>query len=161
MKSKHSFLFLMISFLFFSCNEKPIFEASKSVGNFWHKDSIVRFDFEIYDTLQNHNIFLKIKANNDYPFSNLFLITSIKNSNQEIKKDTLEYIMTSVEGKMLGNGISKNKTSKLWFKEKYRFSKVGKHTITIEQALRKRGKIDGVEKLEGVSEIGLNIERYK
>jgi len=137
MNSKHSFLFLMISFLFFSCNEKPIFEASKSVGNFWHKDSIVSFDFEIHDTIQTYNVFLKIKANNDYPFSNLFLITSIKTPNEEVKKDTLEYIMTSVEGKILGNGYSKNKESKLWFKEKYHFSKIG------------------------VSEIGLNIERYK
>jgi len=75
--------------------------------------------------------------------------------------DTLEYLMTSVEGKILGNGFLKNKESKLWFKKKYYFSKIGKHTVSIQQSLRKRGEIDGIEKLEGISEIGLNVERYK
>jgi len=154
-------LLFIVCFFLFSCTEKPIFQVSKSVGNFWHKDSIVCFDFEIHDTLQAYNLFLKLKANNDYPFSNIFLITSIESPNEQIKRDTIEYLMTSVEGKILGNGFLKNKESKLWFKEKYYFSKIGKHTVSIQHSLRKRGEIDGIEKLEGISEIGLNVERYK
>jgi len=154
-------LFFIICFSLFSCNEKPVFKASKSVGDFWYRDSVVRFDFEVYDTLQAYNLFLILKANNDYPFSNIFLITSIENPNQQIKIDTLEYIMASVDGKILGNGFSKNKESRLWFKKNHYFSQTGKHTFGIQHALRKRVEIEGVEKLEGISEIGLNIERYK
>jgi len=161
MKLKPNILLFIACFLFFSCNEKPIFQASKSVGHFWHKDSIIPFCFDIKDTLQAYNLFLKLKASNDYPFSNIFLITSIESPNQQIKIDTLEYLMASAEGKILGNGFSKNKESKLWLKKKHYFSQIGKHTISVEQALRKRGEIEGVEKLKGISEIGLSIERYK
>jgi len=154
-------LLFTICFFLFSCNEKPVFETYRTINNFWHKDSIARFDFEVYDTLQAYNLFLKLKANDDYPFSNIFLITSIESPNEQIKMDTLEYLMTSVDGKILGNGFFKNKESKLWFKKKYYFSQIGKHTINIEQALRKKGEIEGVEKLDGISEIGLSVELYR
>src|SRR5690606_18708147 len=147
-------------FTLFSCGEKPVFTTYKSVGKSWHKDSIVSFDFEVQDTLQPYNLFLNLRANNDYPFSNIFIIASIESPSQQTKVDTLEYIMAAPGGKMLGNGFSDIKESKLWFKENYRFSENGKHIIRIGQALRKRSEVEGLEKLEGVSDVGLSIEKY-
>jgi len=156
---KISVTFLLVLTLF-SCGEKPMFDSYQSVGKSWHRDSIVNFNFEVKDTLQSYNLFLNFRANNNYEFSNIFLIASIESPNQQIKVDTLEYMMAAPDGKMLGNGFSDIKESKLWFKENYRFSELGKHTIRIEQALRKRNEVDGIEKLEGVSDVGLSIEKY-
>lgn len=150
----------VLAFTLFSCGEKPVFTTYKSVGKSWHKDSIVSFDFEVQDTLQAYNLFLNLRANNDYPFSNIFIIASIESPTEQTKVDTLEYIMATPDGKMLGNGFSDIKESKLWFKENYRFSENGKHIIRVEQALRKRSEVEGLEQLEGVSDVGLSIEKY-
>ncbi len=148
-------------FLLFSCGEKPVFDSYQSVGKSWHRDSIVSFDFEIQDSVVPYNLFLNIRANNNYPFSNIFLIVSHESPSEQIKVDTLEYIMASPDGKMLGNGFSDIKESKLWYKENYRFSETGKHSIRIEQALRKRNEVEGLERLDGVFDVGLSIEKHK
>ncbi len=150
-----------IAFLLFSCGEKPVFDSYQSVGNSWHRDSLVSFDFEVQDSAVAYNLFLNIRANSSYPFSNIFLIVSHESPSEQIKVDTLEYIMATPDGKMLGNGFSDIKESKLWYKENYRFSETGKHIIRIEQALRKRNEVEGLERLDGVSDVGLSIEKHK
>ncbi|SRR5690606_1607790 len=163
MKERFKFFsFLGLFFLTGSCSDqKQVFEMYKSVGSFWHKDSVVSFEFEAQDTLTTYNLFLNLRANNEYPFSNIFLIASIESPDGHIKKDTLEYLMASPDGKMLGNGFSDIKESKLWFKENYRFSETGKYIFKVEQALRKRTEVEGVEKLKGISDVGLTIELAK
>ncbi|MFA5556939.1 MAG: gliding motility lipoprotein GldH [Flavobacteriaceae bacterium] len=151
--------FLALFFLTVSCSDKKqVFQSYKSVGKSWHKDSIVSFEFEAKDTLMSYNLFLNVRANANYPFSNIFLIASIESPDGQIKKDTLEYTMASPDGTMLGNGFSDIKESKLWFKENYNFSETGKYTFKIEQALRNRNEVEGVEKLEGISDVGFSIE---
>lgn len=150
-----------VAFLLFSCGEKPVFDSYQSVGSAWHRDSIVSFDFEVRDSVVSYNLFLNIRANNKYPFNNIFLIVSHESPSEQIKVDTLEYIMAAPDGKMLGNGFSDIKESKLWFKENYRFSELGKHTLKIEQAMRKRNEVEGLERLEGVSDVGFSIEKFK
>lgn len=151
--------FLILFFFIVSCGDKKqVFDSYQSVGKSWHKDSIVSFEFETKDTLTLYNLFLNVRANNNYPFSNIFLIVSVESPEGQIKKDTLEYMMALPDGKMLGNGFSDIKESKLWFKENYRFSETGKYIFRIEQALRKRNEVEGVEKLEGISDVGLSIQ---
>src|SRR5690606_10376110 len=82
MKSSHKyFLLLVLFFVLVSCDSKQVFDSYKSVGKSWHKDNIVSFEFEATDTIANYNMFLNLRANNDYPFSNIFLITSIESPN--------------------------------------------------------------------------------
>lgn len=160
MKKINKYIFLVFfGLVLVSCDNNRVFDSYKSVGNGWHRDSLVVFEYEVRDTITSYNLFLTLRANNDYPFSNIFLITSIESPNGETKTDTLEYIMAAPDGTLLGNGFSDIKESKLWFKENYRFSHVGKHLITIEQALRKRNEVEGVEVLEGISEVGFRIEK--
>lgn len=151
-------LVFILFLLMISCDKKQVFDSYQTIDNSWHKDSIVSFDFEISDTIIPYNLFLNIRANNNYPYSNIFLITSLESPNQEIKIDTLEYLMAAPNGQLLGNGVSDLKESKLWYKGNYRFSEVGKHTIRIEQAMRKRNEIEGLEHLEGILDVGFRIE---
>lgn len=154
-------LFLMLLCVVLSCNSNQVFDSYTSVGKSWNKDNVVSFEFEAKDTLTEYNMFLNLRANNDYPFSNIFLITSIESPNATIKVDTLEYIMAAPDGRMLGNGFSDIKESKLWYKANYRFTEIGVHSIKIEQAQRARGKTEGIEELEGVLDVGFRIEKVK
>lgn len=157
MKINNSILFLLVTFLFFSCDKKRVFDAYKSVGNSWHKDSIVSFDLPILDSTKRYNLFVNLRANNDYPYNNLFLIVSLEMPNGYTKVDTLEYQMANPDGELLGNGFTDLKESKLFYKEKVRFR--GKYKVNIKQSLRESGKIEGTKTLEGITDVGFRIEK--
>jgi gliding motility-associated lipoprotein GldH len=159
MKTINKYIVLVFcSLALISCDNNRVFDSYKSVGNGWHRDSLVVFEYEVQDTVKPYDLFLTLRANNDYPFSNIFVIASLESPSGETKTDTLEYLMAAPDGTLLGNGFSDIKESKLWLKDDYKFSQKGKHVITIEQALRKRNEVEGVEVLEGISEVGLRIE---
>ena len=66
--------------------------------------------------------------------------------------------MANPEGEWLGKGASL-KERKLWYKEGVTFPNKGIYTFEIEQADRSLGKVDGVENLKGISEVGFQIEK--
>jgi gliding motility-associated lipoprotein GldH len=144
----------------FSCDEDRVFDQYKSVGKAWHKDSIVSFDLPLVDTTKTYNLFVNLRANNNYPYNNLFLIVSMDHPNMMTQVDTLEYLMANEEGRLLGEGFSDIKESKLFFKEKLRF-KTGEYKVHVRHAVRENGKVAGVESLKGISEVGFRIEYAK
>lgn len=102
-----------------------------------------------------------IRNNEEYDFSNLFLITTLQLPDNKAVIDTLEYEMATPEGKWLGYGYSSVKESKLWLKENFRFSPSGKYTLKIEQAMRKVGENEGVSLLKGITEVGFQVEKIE
>ena len=157
MRIKNSSLLLLVAILFFSCDKKRVFDEYKSVGNAWHKDSIVSFNLPELDSTKRYNLFINLRDNNNYQYNNLFLIVALEKANGFTKVDTLEYQMADADGSLLGNGFSDIKESKLYYKENVEFK--GKYKVHIKQAVRETGKIPGVIALEGITEIGLRIEK--
>jgi gliding motility-associated lipoprotein GldH len=157
MRKRNSALLFLVVLLFFSCDKKRVFDDYKSVGNAWNKDSIVTFDLPELDSTKQYDLFVNLRANNNYPFNNLFLIVSLELPNGFTKVDTLEYQMANPDGTLLGDGFSDIKESKLVYKEKVRFR--GKYKVHIKQAVRENGKVPGVNALEGITEVGFRIEK--
>ena len=158
MKIKNSILLLLVALLVISCDKNRVFDEYKSVGNSWHKDSIVSFNLPQLDQEKKFNLFVTIRDNNDYPFNNMFLIVSMEQPNKKVLVDTLEYQMTEADGSLLGNGFTDVKESKLFYKENVKFNLKGKYKVNIQHANRQTGKVPGVTKLEGISEVGFRIE---
>jgi gliding motility-associated lipoprotein GldH len=154
---KNSALLLLVVILFSSCDKKRVFDEYKSVGSAWHKDSIVRFDLPELDSTKRYNLFVNLRANNNYQFNNLFLIVALELPNGFTKVDTLEYQMAEPDGTLLGNGFSDIKESKLFYKENVRFK--SKYKVYIKQAVRENGKVPGVTALDGITEVGFRIEK--
>ena len=157
MKIRNSVLLLLVAILFFSCDKKRVFDEYKSVGNAWHKDSIVTFNLPELDSTKRYNLFVTLRDNSNYPFNNLFLIVAIERPNGFTKVDTLEYQMANPDGSLMGDGFSDIKESKLFYKEKVRFK--GKYKVLIKQAVRENGKVPGVTALEGITDVGFRIEK--
>ena len=157
MRIKNSALLLIVAIIFFSCDKERVFDEYKSVGNAWHKDSIVSFNLPELDSTKRYNLFINLRDNNNYQYNNLFLIVALEKANGFTKVDTLEYQMADADGTLLGNGFSDIKESKLYYKENVEFK--GKYKVHIKQAVRETGKIPGVIALEGITEIGLRIEK--
>lgn len=158
MKIKNSILFILLLLLVISCDKRSVFDEYKSVGNAWHKDSIVTFELPKLDSKKFFNLYVNIRDNDDYPFNNLFLIVSLEQPNRKVKVDTLEYQMTNPDGTLLGNGFSDIKESKLFYKDKVKFTQKGIYKIHIQQANRQTGKIEGVNALPGITDVGFRIE---
>jgi gliding motility-associated lipoprotein GldH len=157
-------IMLLFTVVFYtsSCTRDMVYNQFKSVeNNQWHKDSIVNFVFSSTDTLQKNNIFITLRNNKDYEFSNLFLIVGIQFPNNYKIVDTLEYEMTTPEGRFLGSGISDIKENKLEYKTNVTFSIKGDYLISIQQAMRKTRDIEGLSYLEGITDVGVQIEKAK
>lgn len=149
---------LLVIFCFFSCDKSQVFDEYYTFKNGWDKKNIVNFTFDQEVSKKPQNVFINIRTTDDYEFNNLFLIAKLEQPNGKTKVDTLEYQMANPDGTMLGNGFSDVKESKLWYKENYLFSEKGKYKVSFQQAVRQTGKVKGVEKLNGIIEIGLRIE---
>lgn len=145
-----------------ACSEGMVFDQFKSMkDNQWHKDSIIHFTVNSSDTISKNNIYINLRNNKDYEFSNLFLIVGIKFPNNYQIVDTLEYEMTTPEGNFLGTGFSDIKENKLEFKTNVTFPVVGNYDFQIQHAMRKSRKIEGIEYLNGITDVGLRIEKAK
>lgn len=151
------FLFLGL-LIFASCDKTRVYDDYQSIPGEWHRDSLVRFNFQAPDTLKNYNLFLNLRNNSDYPFSNIYLITELNFPNGKVVSDTLQYEMAAPSGEWLGTGFGDVKESKLWYKEKIRFTETGEYLVTIQQAMRRRDSVEGIQYLEGITEVGFRIE---
>ncbi|WP_432672222.1 gliding motility lipoprotein GldH [Flavobacterium sp. SM2513] len=158
MTLKSSFLVLLMVFCLISCDKKRVFDDYKSVGDAWVKDSIVEFDFKQEDTTTLYNLFVNLRANQAYQFNNLYVIVVMERPGGLTKVDTLQYQMTNPDGSLLGEGFSDIKESKLFYKENLRFDTIGDYKVKIQQAVRQTGKIEGIQALEGITEVGFRIE---
>lgn len=149
-------------YLLVSCDAKQVFDHYTVVPkNSWNKNDIIVFSFAIQDTITKNNLFIHIRNNKEYPFSNLFLITSMKFPNGQKIVDTLEYDMADATGKFLGRGFSDIKENKLLYKEHITFPISGAYTLEVQQAMRKNNEIDGVLSLGGVTDVGFRIEKQQ
>ena len=158
MSLKSSILLIIIAGLIISCDKKRVFDEYQSVGSTWNMKKEVVFELPKMDTLKKYNLFINLRANDNYKFNNLFLIVSLEQPNGLTKVDTLEYEMADVNGTLLGEGFSDIKESKLYYKESVKFKASENNKIHIKQAVRQTGKIEGVQDLEGITEIGFRVE---
>lgn len=143
-----------------SCTNNTIYNQYQHIENSeWHKDSIINFKINATDTISKNNLYVTLRNNKDYEFSNLFLIVGIKFPNNYQIVDTLEYEMTSPEGRFLGSGMTDIKENKLEYKTNVTFSLIGDYDISVQQAMRRTRDIDGLSTLKGITDVGLQIEK--
>jgi gliding motility-associated lipoprotein GldH len=158
MKIKNSILFILVTLSIISCDKKRVFDEYKSVGNTWHKDSIISFKLPKFESDKKYNLFVNVRDNNDYPFDNLFVIVSLAQPNKKVIVDTLEYKMSNPDGTLMGDGFSDIKESKLFYKGNFDFKLKGDYKVSIQQAVRQTGKVTGVDNLKGITEVGFRVE---
>lgn len=154
MKIGNSIILFLV--LFISCNKKNVFDENQSIVEYWNKDSIVTFNIKKIDTTKKYDLFINLTNNDQYPYNNIFLIVTTETSKNKKSADTLEYLMASSEGDLLGSGFFDTKESKLYYKEDIKLPE--KLNISIGHAVRENGKTQGVTNLKGITKVGLRIE---
>tara|TARA_B100000963_G_C22543568_1_gene633358 strand:+ start:112 stop:600 length:489 start_codon:yes stop_codon:yes gene_type:complete len=141
-----------------SCVDSKTIRIDKEILNGWDLEEPIKF--EIIDTIDfSSNISFYVRNNNDYPFSNIFLIASLKSNQSVYETDTLEYKMANKKGEWLGEGFSSIKESKLSWKRNWKPFFSPPYIFEIKQANRKIGQITGDKTLYGIVSLGLSIEK--
>ena len=153
------FISFLLILTLLNCSDNYNVVKYKSFKYGWFSDEKVKFKFKLKQVEEN-NLFIDLRNNNDYKFSNIFLIAILRDSNSVIFHDTLEYKMANLYGEWMGKGFSNIKENRLWWKEKWKPNHKGPYFIEIAQATRENGSISGVRILDGILDIGLTLD-YK
>lgn len=151
-------MFFLTAIFLVSCESNTVFSETKAMDGFWGADEVVAFNLPQLDSLKKYDIYVNIRNTNEFKFNNLFLIVSIDFPHGKTVTDTLEYRMANPDGSWMGHGIGNVKENKLWYKENIQFLETGNYTINIAQAMRNNGEVEGVTKLEGITDVGFSIE---
>ena len=153
-------IFIALLLIFFSCNSNIDFIDYNSVNGSWQKDSIQKFSFELNSIQkESYKTYINLRINNEYKFSNIFLIVSLRDTLSLIHKDTLQFKLAEKSGKFLGNKRINLIENSLLHKEKISLDNNKKYFVSIEHAMRIINKVGGLEYLDGVIDVGYKIEK--
>lgn len=126
-----------------------------SVDGSWNKKDTKKIEFEIKDFQTPKNIIFVVRNNNEYPYNNLFLISTIKgDKNKVLKIDTVNYILAKPNGEWLGSGFGATKEILFQYKVGYQFPANGKYHIEIKHGMR-------MNTLPGIEDLGIKLELTK
>ncbi|MBT8205519.1 MAG: gliding motility lipoprotein GldH [Eudoraea sp.] len=149
----------LLSLFLYSCNNALVFsEFQANAGGSWSREDVKDYSFTQNDTLSRYNLFINIRNDNTYPYSNLFLITDLSFPDGTVVRDTLEYEMALPDGQWLGKGYGSLKENKLLYKENIVFPNSGVYTFEVAHAMRQNGSVEGVNNLIGITDVGIQIE---
>ncbi|MEN8790540.1 MAG: gliding motility lipoprotein GldH [Flavobacteriaceae bacterium] len=151
---------IVVLLLFISCSDTLVYSEYKATTNgVWDKDDVKKFEVSSLDSIHPHDIYIMVRNDNTFPFSNLFLIADIQTPDDQITRDTLEFEMALPDGRWLGKGYGSVVENKLWYKENIVFSSPGVYTIRLVHAMRQNGQVEGINNLKGITDVGIEIER--
>ena len=143
---------LILAISLISCDNTVYKNYYSFENESWNSDSLKSFDFEIMDTLATYSLSLNFRHSIDYEYQNLFVFVS-----GEVN-DTIELMLADKNGKWKGSGISDVREFTHSLKKDRTFSKKGKHSINIEQAMR-YGANEKIQNLPNILDVGLIIKK--
>ena len=144
-----SALFLLT---FLACDNTTLYNKFQPIDNkTWGKENAYYFVFDITDTTISYDICLQIRNNNSYPYQNLWVISTLQQSDKIVLTDTTECILADDFGKWTGSGITLFQ-NRIPIQEKYHFPISGTYVINFRHGMR-----DHV--LEGINDIGVVVKK--
>ncbi len=152
---------IIIVIIFSSCRNEILFNQYNSMPMAWHKDSVVKFNFQIKDSFTRYNTYIKVRFNDEYMFNNIYVIATLENAQGLLLIDTLEYPMALNEGELIGRKFINIVENKLLHKENFTLVKDVEYKFSIKHAMRLINKTEGLESLEGILDIGYSVEKAK
>ena len=95
-------LYTTFVLLFFGCTHSNTIELSQEVEtNNWYSGDKIKFEFDVKDTVNFHQLYLKLRVGEDYPYQNLYLFGA-----QELPNGVVQKILSSLycQTPIQGNG---------------------------------------------------------
>jgi gliding motility-associated lipoprotein GldH len=146
-----SFVFMVL--ILASCDSKRFFEENKTIENgVWTSNISRAFNVNITDTLAHYDLYLNIRNDGVYPYSNLYLFIHTLVPGGKTATDTVECQLADPDGKWRGSGLGSLKFNRFLFQKGMVFPRKGTYRFELEQAMR-------VKELKGIRDVGIRIEK--
>ena len=146
-------LIITSSLFLLSCNKNVVYtQYNEFEKQEWFAKNNVVFEVPIEDNQNFHNIYLKIRHADSYPYSNLFLFVTTSYPDGKSLTDTMEVILANNKGEWMGNGAGEVYDYKIPIKKNVKFPQTGKYTFSFQQAMR-------TDPLPLIMDIGFEIEK--
>ena len=150
---KNIILIFTLAGLFAACDSNRVFDHYYEIpGAGWHKDSIINFNIPVDDSIQNHNLYIQLRNETSYSFSNIWLFIDIIYPDGNAVKDTFEVVLAEPSGKWLGEGFGGIKTRQAIYKRDVQFNVAGNFIVSIRHGMRD-------EILQGIHDVGFRVEK--
>jgi gliding motility-associated lipoprotein GldH len=145
----------LVAVLLYSCNRKIVFSDYKALkGSKWHQDSVLRFDMTVPDSTKIYNLYLNVRNEGRYAYSNLWLFVKIIPPKGKVINDTIELSLANPEGKWLGYGLGDLYDMKYPYKQTTIFPSAGYYRFEVRQGMRTE---DGI--LRGIRDFGITLDK--
>ena len=156
-----SILICLILICIVSCESNPLYIKYNSLNGGWLKDSVQHFSFPNGDKSILTNSYLMLRVNQKYRYNNIFVIITVTNSNGTILRDTIEYKVADNFGKFIGSKMINIYELSLLHKKGIQLIPKENYFINVEHAMRNTDETVGVERLEGVLDVGYKLEKER
>ena len=152
---RFSFILITLFSLIFSCKDEDIlFSSHIETEGAWLKNEAIAASLEFYES--PIDIYLILKLNEDYPFSNIYLLSRIKNSDLKIT-DTISFKFDYSKNENLLSRQMRIKTFRIPI---YKGMNLTEKTLfEISHAVRFIDSTEPVKKLEGILDVGILVNK--
>ena len=144
-----------------SCDTNPLYIKYNSLNGGWLKDSVQHFSFPNGDKSILTNSYLMLRVNQKYRYNNIFVIITVTNTNGIISRDTIEYKVADNFGKFIGSKMIDIYELSLLHIKGIQLIPKENYFINVEHAMRNTDETVGVERLEGVLDVGYKLEKER
>ena len=133
-----------------ACSGRTVYSYFRSTSlTGWEQDSTLVYDVSITDTLATYNVILSVRHTAAYPYQNIWFFVD---NGLTGGRDTLEYYLADQRGRWLGNGWGERKEMPCLIMQGAHFPHSGTYRFGVQHGMRE-------ERLRGVSEVGLMVEK--
>ena len=154
MKSWNTFICItIIGILFTSCDPGRVFDDNKTIVNdAWYFKNTVPFDVQVNDTTALYNVYVNVRINSDYKYSNIFMWLNTTNPEKKMDQRRIEIRLADEGGKWLGHGLGDIYDYQFPVFQKIKFPNSGFYRFELEQNMRD-------DTLMNVKAVGVRVEK--
>ena len=144
---------VLMGVLFAACGQKDFYLRNVPVEKgIWPADRFYRFEVPVSDTVSSYNIYLQVRNDGRYEYSNLWLFIRTNSPTGAILRDTLECRLANEQGRWQGRGSGGRFSLEIPLRYRVRFPNPGTYIFEIDQGMRNK-------ELKYITDLGLRIEK--
>ena len=148
-----SLMVFMTVILFGACGQKDFYVRNVPIEKgIWPAERFYRFEVPVRDTVSSYNIYLQVRNDGRYEYSNLWLFIRTNSPTGAILRDTLECRLANEQGRWQGTGSGGRFNLEIPLRYRVRFPNPGTYIFEIDQGMRNK-------ELKYITDLGLRIEK--